>query len=127
MGRGQPTSKEVGPRNAARESLPQIFRTLTHLKHKLELVFHLGLSDMAPWPNYSGSSSFSSNGSWKTRDPHGSPWIPLRLQEPYGASQLHVAHFLALGRKNSVLASDTGTLETFTRNTPKLKLEHVGT
>jgi len=59
MGRGQPTSKEVGPRNAARESLPQIFRTLTHLKHKLELVFHLGLSDMAPWPNYSGSSSFS--------------------------------------------------------------------
>ena len=43
-----------------------------------------------------------SNGSWKTRDPH----FPLRLQEPYGASQLHVAHFLALGRKNFVLASD---------------------
>jgi hypothetical protein len=57
----------------------------------------------------------------------GDPHFPLRLQEPYGASQLHVAHFLALGRKNLVLASDTGTLETFTRNTPKLKLEHIGT
>ena len=106
--RGQLTSKSG--QATLRKPASKIFRTMAQLKDKLKLVFHLGVSENVATTAPYGTLKFSGS-SFSPRVLSislGAPHFPLRLQEPYRASQLRVTHLLALGRKNLVLPATLG-------------------